>query len=77
MMMNAAPNVKPSQPGIGSSPNAPPTTQESCSAVSERANAELRVSSATSRWMTASRPSLLIEPAIVAISAARIDVDRV
>ena len=62
--------MKPSQPGIGSSPNAPPTTQESCSAVSERAKAELRVSSAMSRWMTASRPSLLIEPAIVATSAA-------
>ena len=71
-MMNAAPRVNPSQPGIGSKPERAADDPRSCSAVSERAKAELRVSSATSRWMTASRPSLLIEPAIVTTSAARI-----
>ena len=39
-------------------PSAPPTTQASCSQVSDRANAEARRLSGTSRWMIASSETL-------------------
>ena len=49
----------PSCPLSGSAmPIAPPTTHDSCSSVSDRANAEVRTASATSRWMIASSDSL-------------------
>ena len=51
--------MKPSQPVGGSAiPSAPPTTQAICSHVSERANADARRLSGTSRWMIASSDTL-------------------
>ncbi len=38
-------------------PIAPPNTQATCNSVSERANADVRTSSGTSRWISASRES--------------------
>ena len=62
--------MKPSQPIVGSAmPSAPPNTQASCSSVSDRANAEARSDSGTSRWTIASRATLPSPLAIAATSA--------
>src|SRR5918997_435215 len=68
----AAATVNPSQPVGGSAmPSAPPTTQDSCSTVSERANAEARRLSGTSRWMIASSATLPSALATAATPATR------
>src|SRR5215203_6737335 len=71
---SAAATVKPSQPVGGSAmPKAPPITQASCSNVSDRANAEARRLSGTSRWMIASSetlPSALVTADTRATTAA-------
>jgi hypothetical protein len=71
---SAAATVKPSQPVAGrATPSPPPATQASCSQVSERANADARWASGTSRCTIASRaalPSALATAATPATSAA-------
>ena len=55
----AAAIPSPTCPLSGSAmPIAPPTTQDSCSSVSDRANAEVRTASGTSRCTMASSDSL-------------------
>ena len=53
-------------------PMPPPITQESWSRVSERAKAEVRLRSGTSRWMVASREILPIACAMPAVRPSAI-----
>ncbi len=55
-------------------PMKPPSTQDSCSSVSERAKVLARVCSGTSRWISESSDSLPSDWANPAVSPSRIAV---
>ena len=74
----AATTVNPMVKSGGSStPRAPPNTHASCSAVSERPNAEERAASGMSVWMEESSATLPSALAIAAISANTAAIQRV